>query len=89
MKRCPFCNEYLSDEAIQCKTCMEYLDGQVRVDERCECGNLVAKLTSNSVEIKCRRCKRIRIIPMDQLAERYKILLQRAPKPEQAEAEPN
>jgi len=82
MKRCPFCNEYLSDEAIQCKTCMEYLDGNVRVDERCECGNLVAKLTENSVEIKCRRCKRIRIIPMDQLAERYKVLLQRAPKPE-------
>jgi len=43
----------------------------------------------NSVEIKCRRCKRIRIIPMDQLAERYKILLQRTPKPEAAEAESN
>ena len=80
MKRCPFCNEYLSDEAIQCKTCSEYLDGKVRVDERCECGNLIAKLTENSVEIKCRRCKRIRVIPMDQLAERYQLLLTRGPQ---------
>jgi phage FluMu protein Com len=86
MKRCPNCNEYLSDEAIQCKTCLEYLDGKVRVDERCECGNLVAKLTENTVEIKCRRCKRIRIIPMDQLAERYRILLERAPREKIASA---
>jgi len=86
MKRCPNCNEYLSDEAIQCKTCLEYLDGKVRVDERCECGNLVAKLTENTVEIKCRRCKRIRIIPMDQLAERDRILLERAPREKIASA---
>ena len=89
MKRCPQCNEYLSDEAIQCKTCMEYLDGKVRVDERCECGNLVAKLTESSVEIKCRRCKRIRIIPMDQLAERYRVLLERVPKEDSRQIEAN
>ncbi len=75
MKKCPFCGEFLSDEAIQCKSCSRYLDEEVRVDERCECGNLVAKLTETTVEIKCRRCKRIHIIPMDMLKERYQALL--------------
>ena len=77
MKRCQFCNEYLSDDAIQCKSCMKYLDGHDRVDERCECGNLVAKLTAETVEIKCRRCKRIRVIPADMLKDRYEYLLKR------------
>lgn len=81
MKRCPHCNEYLSDDAIQCKSCQTYLDGMERVDERCECGNLVAKLTEETVEIKCRRCKRIRVIPMDMLKERYRYLLERRPEP--------
>ena len=81
MKRCPHCNEYLSDDAIQCKSCQAYLDGMERVDERCECGNLVAKLTEETVEIKCRRCKRIRVIPMDMLKERYRYLLERRPEP--------
>lgn len=30
---------------------------------RCECGNLIAKMTREGVELKCRRCKRIKIIP--------------------------
>jgi len=75
MKKCPDCNEYLSDDAIQCKSCLKYLDGKERVDERCECGNLVAKLTQETVEIKCRRCKRIRVIPMDMLEDRYQYLI--------------
>ena len=77
MKKCPSCNEYLSDDAIQCRNCQKYLDGKDRVDERCECGNLVAKLTEDSVEIKCRRCKRIRVIPMDMLKDRYDYLVER------------
>lgn len=77
MKRCPSCNEYLSDDAIQCKNCQRYLDNQERVDERCECGNLVAKLTEHTVEIKCRRCKRIRVIPLEMLKERYNYLLEK------------
>ncbi len=74
MKKCPFCEEYLSDDAIQCKNCGRYLDGEERVDERCECGNLVAKLTEDRVEIKCRRCKRIHVIHAKTLAERYRYL---------------
>jgi len=87
MKKCPFCGEFLSDEALQCKNCQKYLDEEIRVDERCECGNLVAKLTETTVEIKCRRCKRIHVIPMDMLEERYHSLLakQAAPKEEEEE----
>jgi len=85
MKRCPKCNEYLSDDAIQCKSCQHYLDGKERMDERCECGNLVAKLTEDTVEIKCRRCKRIRVIPMDMLKDRYHYLLEKSKAEPQGE----
>ena len=33
------------------------------LDERCLCGNLVAKVSFDGVEILCRRCKRIHVIP--------------------------
>ncbi len=33
------------------------------LDERCLCGNLVAKVSLDGVEILCRRCKRIHVIP--------------------------
>jgi phage FluMu protein Com len=33
------------------------------VEERCLCGNLVAKVSVDGVEILCRRCKRIHLIP--------------------------
>lgn len=32
-------------------------------EERCACGNLVAKITPAGVEILCRRCKRVHRIP--------------------------
>ncbi len=31
---------------------------------RCKCGNLVAKATHRGIELKCKRCKRIHIIPL-------------------------
>lgn len=31
---------------------------------RCGCGSLVARLNRDGIEIKCRRCKRIKIIPL-------------------------
>lgn len=32
---------------------------------RCGCGNLLARIVAEGVEIKCRRCKRRVIIPRD------------------------
>ncbi len=34
-----------------------------RTEARCECGQLIAKLRSDGVELKCKRCKRIVLIP--------------------------
>lgn len=34
-------------------------------DARCDCGNLLARLTARGVEVKCRRCKRIVVIPLE------------------------
>jgi phage FluMu protein Com len=37
-------------------------------DERCECGNLLFKIKNGEyVEIKCRRCRRLHIIPINKL----------------------
>ena len=33
------------------------------LDERCLCGNLLAKVSPEGIEILCRRCKRIHRIP--------------------------
>jgi phage FluMu protein Com len=33
---------------------------------RCECGSLVAKLVGSAIELKCRRCKRLALIPLAQ-----------------------
>lgn len=32
-------------------------------ESRCDCGNLLARLRPAGVELKCRRCKRVVIIP--------------------------
>ena len=39
------------------------------VEERCLCGNLLARLTPNGVEILCRRCKRKHVIRWLELQE--------------------
>lgn len=33
-------------------------------DFRCFCGSLVARILKDHVELKCRRCKRIHLIPI-------------------------
>lgn len=37
-------------------------------DERCLCGNLVARVTPGGVEILCRRCRHIHRIPWEREA---------------------
>ena len=31
---------------------------------RCECGSLLARLSANGIELKCRRCKRVVSLPL-------------------------
>ncbi|HBH04234.1 MAG: hypothetical protein A2W08_02535 [Candidatus Rokubacteria bacterium RBG_16_73_20] len=31
---------------------------------RCECGSLLARLSAIGIELKCRRCKRVVILPL-------------------------
>lgn len=35
-------------------------------DLRCLCGSLVAKVKKNGIELKCRRCKRVALIPFSE-----------------------
>jgi phage FluMu protein Com len=48
-------NEELASQPEETKEC------------RCTCGSLMAKLTAMGVEIKCRRCKRLQLIPFSRL----------------------
>ena len=59
MEKCPYCQELVPPGEVQCPRCGNYLDGKERVEKRCICGSLVAKLLEDRIEIKCRRCKRI------------------------------
>jgi phage FluMu protein Com len=36
-----------------------------KAEMRCCCGNLLARLVSGSVEVKCRRCKRTVLLPLE------------------------
>jgi phage FluMu protein Com len=40
------------------------------LDHRCDCGAVICRLTKQGVEIKCRRCKRIVVIPLAPSAPR-------------------
>jgi len=39
---------------------------------RCECGSLMARVTRDGVELKCRRCKRAVLLPFS-LEERRRV----------------
>lgn len=36
-------------------------------DARCDCGNLLARWTAAGLEIKCRRCKRRVVLPVESI----------------------
>jgi hypothetical protein len=38
-----------------------------RSETRCECGQLIAKVRGQSLELKCKRCKRIVVIPFSSI----------------------
>ena len=37
--------------------------GSSENETRCECGQLIAKVRGQGLELKCKRCKRIVVIP--------------------------
>jgi len=42
--------------------------GSARRDVRCDCGSLLARWTAHGLELKCRRCKRHVIVPIEEPA---------------------
>ena len=36
-------------------------------EARCECGQLIAKIRVQGLELKCKRCKRIVVIPLSSI----------------------
>jgi hypothetical protein len=36
-------------------------------ETRCECGQLIAKVCGQGLELKCKRCKRIMVIPFSSI----------------------
>ena len=42
---------------------------QKPAEARCECGQLIAKLRGDNLEVKCKRCKRIVTISYNRLKE--------------------
>ena len=36
-------------------------------ETRCECGQLIAKVRGQNLELKCKRCKRIVVIPFSSI----------------------
>jgi len=44
------------------------LDHGTGCDEtRCECGQLIAKVSGEGLELKCKRCKRLIVIPFSSI----------------------
>jgi phage FluMu protein Com len=39
------------------------LEHEQSLETRCECGQLIAKVCGQGLELKCKRCKRMVIIP--------------------------
>lgn len=45
------------------RTMSRHTDAEIR----CHCGNMMGRTTSRGIEVKCRRCKRIHVIPLSAL----------------------
>ena len=42
----------------------ERMSQQTNTELRCHCGNMMGRTTPQGIEVKCRRCKRIHVIPL-------------------------
>jgi hypothetical protein len=81
--QCEHCGALLVPELMQCPHCQEPAPHPVPTDLRCECGFLLCKLTETTMEIKCRRCKRLVELPLENLPEvfvKHKEREQREPR---------
>jgi hypothetical protein len=43
------------------------LERNQSLETRCECGQLIAKVCEQGLELKCKRCKRIVVIPFSSI----------------------
>jgi phage FluMu protein Com len=43
------------------------LEHRQALETRCECGQLIAKVCDQGLELKCKRCKRIIVIPFSSI----------------------
>jgi hypothetical protein len=43
-------------------------------DLRCHCGSLMARVTVQGIELKCRRCKRVVVLAADQVRDRWVVV---------------
>lgn len=50
---------------------MVQVSTESRQETRCECGQLIAKLRPEGVELKCKRCKRLILIPYSQVGDTH------------------
>ncbi len=43
-------------------------EAESTTDRRCECGKLLAKITQTGLELKCSRCRRVVVIPWQEVS---------------------
>lgn len=72
VRRCRNCGKLVPEKKAVCDCELAADTGPMRVEERCECKNLLARHTPETIEIKCRKCKRIVRIPTAELKQRFK-----------------
>ncbi len=68
---CDHCGRQLLPECMCCPHCGADAGHEVPTEVRCECGFLLCKLSAENLEIKCRRCKRLVMIPFSDFPGRF------------------
>ncbi len=74
---CEECGSHLIPELMECPKCGIDADHPIPTELRCECGFLLCKLAEDAIEVKCRRCKRLAYIPIEDLPDRFETLKNR------------